>query len=118
MATHLFIMIFRADRAVEIATAFTEKKFDKFDRSGKTGKARQSSNTKAQAVDGKLRVGVDTDLSNSARTSNPENPLPDIFFAGLTEYDADRHIPKNILVPPVKIENPLNTFLGSHKFHS
>lgn len=106
---------FRADRAVEIATAFTEKKFDKFDRSGKTGRPRKPSNTKAQAVDGKLRVGADASLSNSARTSDADNPLPDIFFAGLTEYDADRHIPKNILVPPIKIENPLNTFLGSHK---
>lgn len=66
---------FRADRAIEIATAFTEENFDKFDR----GK------------------------------------LPDIFFAGLTEYDADRHIPRNILVPPVTIDSPLNTFLGQNQ---
>lgn len=66
---------FRADRAVEIATAFTAEKFDKFNR----GK------------------------------------VPQIYFAGLTEYDSDRHIPKNILVPPVVIESPLNTFLGQHK---
>lgn len=66
---------FRADRAVEIATAFTAEKFDKFDR----GK------------------------------------LPDIFFAGLTEYDSDRHIPKHILVPPIAIDSPLNTFLGQNQ---
>ncbi len=66
---------FRADRAVEIATAFTQEKFDKFDR----GK------------------------------------MPKIYFAGLTEYDSDRHIPENILVPPVVIESPLNTFLGQQK---
>lgn len=66
---------FRADRAVEIATAFTEENFNKFDR----GK------------------------------------LPNIFFAGLTEYDSDRHIPKNILVPPVAIESPLNVFLGQNQ---
>ena len=65
---------FRADRAVEIATAFTQDDFDKFER----GK------------------------------------LPDIFFTGLTEYDSDRHIPKHILVPPVKIDSPLNTFLGQN----
>lgn len=106
---------FRADRAVEIATAFTEKRFDKFERSGKTSKTRKPSNTKAQSVDGKLRVGANANLANSARTDNPDNPLPDIYFAGLTEYDADRHIPKNILVPPIKIEQPLNTFLGRHK---
>lgn len=66
---------FRADRAVEIATAFTEEEFDKFNR----GK------------------------------------LPKIYFAGLTEYDSDRHIPKNILVPPVVIESPLNVFLGQNQ---
>lgn len=66
---------FRADRAIEIATAFTEENFDKFDR----GK------------------------------------LPNIYFAGLTEYDSDRHIPKNILVPPVTIESPLNVFLGQNQ---
>lgn len=66
---------FRADRAVEIATAFTAEEFDKFDR----------------------------------------RDLPKIFFAGLTEYDADRHIPANILVPPIKIHSPLNTFLGKNK---
>lgn len=66
---------FRADRAIEIATAFTEENFDKFDR----GK------------------------------------LPEIFFAGLTEYDADQHIPRNILVPPVAIDSPLNVFLGQNQ---
>ncbi len=65
---------FRADRAVEIATAFTEQDFDKFDR----------------------------------------GTMPKIYFAGLTEYDADRHIPEHILVPPVTIDTTLNTFLGGH----
>ncbi len=66
---------FRADRAIEIATAFTDEKFDKFNR----GK------------------------------------VPNIYFAGLTEYDSDRHIPKNILVPPVAIDSPLNVFLGQNQ---
>lgn len=65
---------FRADRAVEIATAFTAKSFKHFDR----------------------------------------GTVPEIYFAGLTEYDADHHIPKRTLVPPITIEQPLNTFLGSH----
>ncbi len=66
---------FRADRAVEIATAFTQKDFDKFDR----------------------------------------GELPDIYFAALTEYDSDKSIPENILVPPVEISSPLNTFLAKNK---
>ncbi len=41
--------------------------------------------------------------------------MPDVYFAGLTEYDSDKHIPKNILVPPITIETPLNTFLGQNK---
>ena len=66
---------FRADRAVEIASAFDDPNFDKFDR----------------------------------------GQVPEVYFAGLTEYDSDRHIPKNILVPPVVIESPLNVFLGQNK---
>lgn len=66
---------YRADRAVEIATAFTASEFDKFNR----GK------------------------------------LPNIYFAGLTEYDSDRQIPEHILVPPVEISQPLNVFLGQQK---
>ncbi len=66
---------FRADRAIEIATALSAERFDKFSR----GK------------------------------------LPKIYFAGLTEYDSDRHIPQHILVPPIEIENTLNTFLGRHQ---
>ncbi len=81
---------FRADRAVEIATAFTKEAFDKFDRSLNTPKA------KLQKTTGK-------------------NWLPKIYFAALTEYDSDHHIPKNILVPPIKIETPLNVYLGQHK---
>lgn len=36
-----------------------------------------------------------------------------IYFAGLSEYDSDRHLPKNHLVPPLKIANTLNQFLAS-----
>ncbi len=67
---------FRADRAVEIARAFTEEKLDKI----KRGKR------------------------------------PKIYFAGMAEYDADKHIPKNVLVPSPKLEvPPLNIFLGENQ---
>lgn len=82
---------FRADRAIEITEAFVEKTFTKFNRVKPAGK-----NFKTQKVP-------------------EENPAPAIYFAGLTEYNQDRHLPKNILVPPIKIENTLNTFLGYHK---
>ena len=38
----------------------------------------------------------------------PEN----IYFAALTEYDQTKHLPENCLVPPFKITNTLNQFLG------
>lgn len=68
---------FRADRAIEIAMAFTYYDFPHFDRG---------------------------DYS-------PD----DVVFAGMTEYNSDTHVPALQLVPPVKIEEPLNAFLGSHK---
>ncbi len=64
---------FRADRAIEIAMAFTYNYFPYFDR----GKR------------------------------------PDVFFAGMTEYNSDTHVPQYQLVPPVRIDNPLNNFLSS-----
>lgn len=66
---------FRADRAVEISTAFTDDHFDKF----------------------------------------PRPRRPKIYYAGLTEYDLDQHIPKNVLVPTIDIQEPLNVFLAKHQ---
>ena len=123
---------FRADRAIEIATAFTQPDFDKFDRTLGQSRKSKSSRTQAVAVDGKLKVAAKTgvhfakadakaETSEKPGTSSEQsgtksnNGLPDIYFAGLTEYDADRHVPKHTLVPPVSITQPLNTFLGQHK---
>ncbi|MBQ9019938.1 phosphoglycerate mutase (2,3-diphosphoglycerate-independent), partial [Candidatus Saccharibacteria bacterium] len=63
---------FRADRAIEIAMAFTYNDFPYFNRGFR----------------------------------------PQVYFAGMTEYNADTHVPANILVPPVHIENTLNQYLG------
>lgn len=67
---------FRADRAIEIARAFDERDFSKFNR------------------------------GNSYIAD-------DVFFSGLTEYNADEHIPKNQLIKPNYITHPLNEFLNS-----
>lgn len=69
---------FRADRAIEIAMAFTYEDFPYFDR----------------GTDGNRR--------------------PDILFVGMSEYNSDTHVPQYQLVPPVKIENPLNVILGEN----
>lgn len=115
---------FRADRAVEIAEAFTNPNFDKFDRARPKAKITQSRAVTARTQDGKLSLKAKTGMklggaksvaSSQASAHSPANWLPKIYFAGLTEYNSDRHIPKNILVPPVKITDPLNTFLGRNK---
>ncbi len=153
---------FRADRAVEIARAFTEKNFHKFDRSlynditapskdgakvsvtvqaevGKDGKITTTSTVKPKRnANGLLARAQEAleDIGNSIETSGGSlsevvnktvntaseavskvakavvNAKPDVYFVGLTEYDADKHIPEHTLVPPVIIESPLNVFLG------
>ena len=67
---------FRADRAIEIAQAFTYDDFPYFDRG----------------------------------TEN--NRRLEVFFAGMTEYNSDTHVPAHQLVPPVAITNTLHDFLG------
>ena len=65
---------FRADRAIEIAMAFTYIDFPYFNRGG----------------------------------FSPE----DVFFAGMTEYNSDTHVPEYRLVEPVVIDQTLNLFLA------
>ena len=67
---------FRADRAIEIAMAFTYWDFPYFHR-------------------GEYR--------------------PDeVYFAGMTEYNSDTHVPEHRLIPPVEVHDTLHEFLGSH----
>lgn len=111
---------FRADRAVEIAQAFTELDFDKFDRSKSGSSKNITQSVEVKSKDGALSIknktGVKCVKGDSPKTSyKSANWLPDIYFAALTEYNSDKHIPKNILVPPVKIQDPLNAYLGKHK---
>jgi len=36
---------------------------------------------------------------------------PDVLFAGMMEYDGDLHIPKNFLVAPPQIDNPVGIYM-------
>lgn len=67
---------FRADRAIEIAQAFTYWDFPYFNRGSYT----------------------------------PD----DVYFVGMTEYNADTHVPEHRLVEPVYITETLSRFLGEH----
>lgn len=110
---------FRADRAIEIARAFTETGFDKFDRNAPGKPISRAASVESKVKDGKLELKSQTKMElggkPSSKPAQTGNWLPDIYFAGLTEYNSDKHVPKNILLPPVKISDPLNVFLGQHK---
>lgn len=43
------------------------------------------------------------------------NRVPVVYFASMTEYDSDNHIPKNTLVPPVVINTTLSKFISQNK---
>lgn len=42
------------------------------------------------------------------------NYKPDVYFAGLLEYDGDLHVPKNFLVNPPSIQNTLTEEMAKH----
>lgn len=37
--------------------------------------------------------------------------VPDVFFAGMMQYDGDLSIPRHFLVPPLRIKDPLSQYL-------
>lgn len=41
--------------------------------------------------------------------------VPEVYFAGMTEYNSDHHIPQNFLVPQPQIEHPLPEYLAQHR---
>ncbi len=38
-------------------------------------------------------------------------PIPDVFYAGMMEYDGDLHIPKNYIVEPPQIDRTVSEYL-------
>ncbi len=65
---------FRADRAIEMAQAFTYNDFPHFDRGHR----------------------------------------PDVYFAGMTEYNEDLHVPEHTLVGTPSFKHPLSNHLSEH----
>jgi 2,3-bisphosphoglycerate-independent phosphoglycerate mutase len=55
------------------------------------------------------RAFTERDFSMFNRTR-----LPDVFYAGMMEYDGDLHIPPRYLVSPPQIDNPLTETLLRH----
>jgi len=44
-------------------------------------------------------------------TEFDRGPLPDVFYAGIMEYDGDKHIPPHFLVQPPGIEKTISEYL-------
>ncbi|MDE2010126.1 MAG: 2,3-bisphosphoglycerate-independent phosphoglycerate mutase [Candidatus Omnitrophica bacterium] len=44
--------------------------------------------------------------------------VPDVLFAGMMQYDGDLHIPKNFLVPPPQIDNPVGVYMCANGISS
>ncbi len=56
---------------------------------------------------------TEQDFHGFDRGTENNRPL-NVFFAGMTEYDSDLHIPEHCLVTPITIKNPLNQLLAAY----
>ena len=63
-------------------------------------------------ADRAVEIAEAFDVADFDKFNRGDYQADDIFFVGLTEYDTDRHIPKNQLVKPVVIKNTLSEFLS------
>ncbi len=84
---------FRGDRAIEISRAYEEADFDVFDRDDH---------------------GLDGDASSDSNGDQDDTtvrPHPEVYFAGMLQYDGDALIPKNYLVDPPVIERTMGQYL-------
>lgn len=88
---------FRADRAIEIAQAFTYHDFPYFERGEIWPEV----------------VNASGETRGEPKPASEAIQVGDLFFAGLTEYNANTHVPQYRLVQPVEIHDTLNQFLSS-----
>ena len=51
-------------------------------------------------------------------TEFQRGPLPDIFYAGMMEYDGDAHIPPHFLVQPPAIDHVISEYLCAEKIRT
>lgn len=59
------------------------------------------------------RAFVEQNFQGFDRGTEQNRPL-NVYFVGMTEYDADQHLPTHCLVSPIKIENTLHQVLGQN----
>ncbi len=64
---------------------------------------------------GDRAIEISRTFSEKEFTEFDRGPLPDIFYAGMMEYDGDAHIPPHFLVQPPAIDRVLSEYLCAEK---
>ncbi|MFA5323324.1 MAG: 2,3-bisphosphoglycerate-independent phosphoglycerate mutase [Smithella sp.] len=64
---------------------------------------------------GDRAIEISRAFSEKDFTEFDRGPLPDIFYAGMMEYDGDAHIPPNFLVQPPAIDRVISEYLCAEK---
>ena len=64
---------------------------------------------------GDRAIEISRAFSEKEFTEFDRGPLPDIFYAGMMEYDGDAHIPPNFLVQPPAIDRTISEYLCAQK---
>jgi 2,3-bisphosphoglycerate-independent phosphoglycerate mutase len=64
---------------------------------------------------GDRAIEISRAFSDKEFSEFDRGPLPDIFYAGMMEYDGDAHIPLNFLVQPPAIDHVISEYLCAQK---
>ena len=64
---------------------------------------------------GDRAIEISRAFSEKEFTEFDRGPLPDVFYAGMMEYDGDAHIPPNFLVQPPAIDRVVSEYLCAEK---
>jgi 2,3-bisphosphoglycerate-independent phosphoglycerate mutase len=64
---------------------------------------------------GDRAIEISRAFSEQDFTEFERGPLPDIFYAGMMEYDGDAHIPPHFLVQPPTIDRVISEYLCAEK---
>ena len=64
---------------------------------------------------GDRAIEISRAFSEKEFTEFDRGPLPDIFYAGIMEYDGDAHIPRHFLVQPPAIDRVVSEYLCAEK---
>ncbi|RAP26574.1 2,3-bisphosphoglycerate-independent phosphoglycerate mutase, partial [Candidatus Marinamargulisbacteria bacterium SCGC AG-333-B06] len=85
---------------------------------GPVGKIKTNDTVFITNFRGDRAIEISEAFENETFTNFDRGTHPKVFFAGMMQYDGDRHIPNRFLVNPPKIENPISTYLCDKNIRS